>query len=299
MAQIVIPTNGSVGTPLLIEEKNLFGLDKVFGDFIAEKGTKADVGRSVTIYLSGGRTVKAVSFVDAIKQPHVADEEPLGFRAHLEIDGITASVSLTKLAPILIQPVSTTQFQTTQKMPQLEFNVEPSEKQSAQELFGALQNWAADFAPSTWMRRWGRYKLLFIILFAFSVISGLIYGSLESYAPGEDYREDARQILQKGVNDANQRKAIETILAFVSSRDTPGSYSTYRLRPDRRYWAIVVGVALALISLSICPSVVIGIWKGKPKVARWRAWIKWIFVTVPGVLIVSILIPKLMNWAGL
>jgi hypothetical protein len=299
MAQLVIPTNGAVGIPLLIEEKNLFALDKVFGDFVdgLKAANRSGFERSVIIYLSGGRTVKADSFADAIKQPHLTDEEPLGFRAHLAVNEIKASVSLTRLYPTVVQPVSPTQSQTTQQTPQLEFNVEPSEEQAAQELFGALQNWASEFAPSTWMRRWARYTILFTILLIIWAVGGLMLGIFDLQIPNETYyAEQAHQILQKGVNDDNQHKAIEVILAIVA-KDPPPSRSVLGSKPGRKYWSICVGVAVALFSLSLCPSIVIGIWKGKPKLARWRAWIKWMWVTVPTLLIGSVLLPAIIHMA--
>lgn len=37
MARIINPTNGVVVSPLFIEERHLFALDKVFDDFIEER----------------------------------------------------------------------------------------------------------------------------------------------------------------------------------------------------------------------------------------------------------------------
>jgi len=300
MAQIVIPTNGSVGVPLLIEEKHLVALDKVLEDFVSgRKGTKrGDFERSVVIYLSAGRTVKAESFAEAIKQPHVIDEEPLGFRLYVEADEIKASVSLTKLALATRKTITPNQTQTVQLTPQLEFNVEPSEKEAAQELFGALQNWAAEFAPSDGLRIWARFRLLFASLLFFWIALVVLFGIFR-FPISNDYQDQAFQILQKGVNEDNQRKAIEVILGIVSKNQSPESKALFNSRPGKRYWSVGIGVALAFFCLSLCPSVVIGIWKGKRTLDRWRVWIRFILVTVPGVLIVSILIPKLMQMLGL
>jgi hypothetical protein len=142
MAKIVNPTNGAVGAPLLIEDTHLFALDKVFDDFIKDRTGEGEESagdaeaahprgrarrqRSVIIYLSAGRTVKSDTFSDAIKQPHVRNEEPLGFRAHLEFGQVKASVTLTKLPRNPVQPSTPAQFQTVLPQP-LEFSVEPSD----------------------------------------------------------------------------------------------------------------------------------------------------------------------------
>lgn len=97
--------------------------------------------------------MKSDRFEDAIKQlPQVSTKEPLGFRAYLEVGRVKATVSVAKLPRNVVQPVSPTKFQVVQESAQLEYVVEPSEHQSAPELFGAVENWAADLAPSLWLR---------------------------------------------------------------------------------------------------------------------------------------------------
>ena len=301
MAQLVTPTSGSVDVPLLIEETNLLALDKVFDDFVEEHmaGGKHEVVRAVVIYLSAGRTVKSERFADAIKQPHVVTEEPLGFRAHLQADRIAASVNLTKLAQNVIQPVSSTQFQVISKSPQLEFNVEPSESPLAQDLFGALQNWAADFAPSTLLRQWYRFKVLTIVLLALWLAMGLIFGFFNVGVSNASYKEQAHKILQEGINESNQRKAIELILAIDSDYPPQAETLLWGSKPGRKYWSFFVSGATVLLALSICPSVVIGIWSGKRKLTRWRNWMKWIFVTVPGAVFLAAVLPRILSILGL
>ncbi len=185
MARILQPTNGVVVSPLLIEEAHLLALDKIFDDFVEERNREEDPPaasakvsgrpkRSITIYLSAGRTVKSDHFADAIKQLPSSTEEPLGFRAHLEVGRVKASVNLTKVVRNVVQPVSATQFQVRQESPQLEFNVEPNDHSSAPELFGAIQNWAGDLESSASLRRWARYKPLFMILFAMWLLIGAV-----------------------------------------------------------------------------------------------------------------------------
>ena len=314
MARIIYPTSEAVDSPLLIEETQLLALDKVFDDFVADRRSEeADVAatnprtivrlkRSITIYLVGGRTVKSDRFADAIKQLPVGTEEPLGFRAHLEIGRVKASVSLTKLARNVVQPVSPTQFQVLQESPKLEFSVEPSDHQSAPDLFGALQNWAADLAPSTSLRVWARYKPAFIILLLLWLLVGGLLPSFSSHAiPSRDnyaeYQDEARNILREGVNENNQRKAIEIILAIASRN--PLEERGFNWTPGRTYWPRYVLGAVILFLLSCSPSVVIGIWKGKLKLKRWRLWMKWVAGGAPVTLVLTILVPKILNMLGL
>jgi hypothetical protein len=304
-----------VVSPLLIEETHLLALDKVFDDFVEDRRSEEidDTAtnartvnrdkRSITIYLAAGRTVKSDRFADAIKQPHVGTEEPLGFRAHLELGRIKASVSVTKLARNVVQPLSPTQFQVLQESQKLEFSVEPSEHNSAPELFGALQSWAADLAPSPSLRVWARYRPLFVMLFILWLLVGGLIPPILSHVtrtPRDDYaeyRDEARTILREGVNEDNQRKAIEIILAIDSN--TEPEQRGYNLTPGRTYWPRYVLGAAILFMLSCCPSVVIGIWKGKQNLERWRLWIKWVAGGVPSTLFLTILWPKILSMLGL
>jgi hypothetical protein len=312
VAKIVNPTNGAVGPPLLIEDTHLFALDKVFDDFIKDRtrdgGETADDAegahprvrarrqRSVIIYLSAGRTVKSDSFSDAIKQPHVRNEEPLGFRAHLEFGQVKASVTLTKLSRNLVQPVTPTQFQVVWQPLQIEFNVEPSDLSAAEELFGALENWAADFAPSRLMRTWLKYRPAFVVLFAAGLIFGLLFGFLgvvPEPGPNDTYHQQAHKLLRDGVNEKNERKAIELLLAIESKFPLESSSGVWR--PLRTYWGVVIATELAFAMLSFCPTIVIGVWDGKRKLSRWKAWIRTVTYSVPALVFTTILWPQILR----
>lgn len=313
MAKIVNPTNGAVPVPLLIEDKHLLALDEVFDDFVKDKQGKdeqeeevSEIGeprsktrtrprRSVVFYLSGGRTVRAQRFAEAMTQPHVSGEEPIGFRADIAIGRIEASVSLSKLSRhLLVQPVSATEFQVVGEAPQLRFTVEPSDNQFGQELFGALENWAAEFFPSTWAWTWSRLKFLCpFLLMVFWVFTAVFWdaaGGIPS-STSPDYRREAHMLLQQGINENNQRKAIELLLAITSA------YSPERhiWKFGRTYWIIFVAGTVMLGMLSFCPTVVIGVWKGKQKLTRWRWWMKTVSVTIPSGVITIVLLPKLSS----
>jgi hypothetical protein len=116
--------------------------------------------------------------------------------------------------------------------------------------------------------------------------------------PTDTYVEQAHKIVADGVNDSNQHKAIQLVLA-LESHDEATSKSLMSGKPGRRYWAVFAGVAFAFGSFTFCPTVVIGIWKGKSKLNRWRLWTKWIFVTAPGVVFLTILWPRVLSLFGL
>jgi len=166
--------------------------------------------------------------------PHVSGEEPLGFRADVAIGRVESSVSLSNLTRLVVQSVPAAQFQAVWEVPQLKFTVEPSDSQPGQQLFGALENWAAEFAPSTWERTWSRLKPFPRILLAVLWVSTAFFLSTEGGIPWSfstiDYQREAHILLEQGINENNQRKAIEVLLAITSHYE-PG---TYIPNPERR-----------------------------------------------------------------
>ena len=255
--------------------------------------------RSVVFYLSGGRTVRAERFAQAMNLPHVSGEEPLGFRADIAIGKVVSWVSLNKLTRLLVQPVSETQFRAVGEVPQLKFIVEPSDSQFGQELFGALENWAAEFAPSTWERTWSKLKLPSLLLLQVPWISTAFFWGIAGGIPWSsgtvDYRREAHALLEQGINENNERKAIEVLLAITSQYE-PGSHIR---KFGRTYWGIFVAGTAVLGMLWFCQTVVIGVWKSKQKLTRWRWWMRTVSVTVPAVVITGVLLPKVLSLFGI
>ncbi len=293
VAKISYPTETSVSRPLLIEAKHLAALDVVFEEFLQSQEAQAanrpaedESGRrkserrrqpvrSVDVYLSGGRTIKSDCFSDVIKQPHVSSEVALGFRAYLRTDSAEATVSVVERW-------------TTE----LKISVENDDGAAARELFGSLENWASEVAAPRWQQLWARAQGLMHFLLFMWVFMGLMIAAMAALGvrdKNENYTKEAHALLQKGIDDSNQRRAIELTLALVSE------YNPSVWKPGPAYWGVVLAGALALGALSVCPGVVIGIWTGKRRLEYWRVWLKVVWVTVPGLVFTSILWPRILG----
>jgi len=194
--------------------------------------------RSVAVYLQGGKTITSDRFADAITQPHVGNELALGFRSDLRVGKISASVSLRSKS--------------------LDVRVEPRDSAVAQELYGAMENWVSDFAPPLWQRLWLKLVDPAEFVLFMLVLSGLFLMFVPIQREAKElYRSEAQQILNQGVNPANQSLAIGLVLAIVSDYNPKGEGFGLGIKG----WGYYVACILILCAFRTCPSVVIGIWK--------------------------------------
>ena len=286
MARISYPTEVSIPTPLLIEPTHLTSLDVIFDDFLTsrqqqglnersedQKQRRPRQIRAVDIYLSGGKTIKSSQFSDAMKQPYVGHEVPLGFRATLQTEELEATVKLAGWKR------------------ELEIDVTGIDEHAGRELFGSLENWASEIAAPRWQQLWSRSKDLFQYLAWMWALVGLLLGAMGMFGvsgKNETYIKEAHTLLQQGINDSNQRRASELTLALISE------YNPSVWKPGITYWSVFLLITLLLVSLSICPGVVIGIWTGKHRLQYWRIWLKTVWVTVPGLIFTSVLWPRIL-----
>jgi len=320
MASINYPTSSSVSGAWLISSDNLIELDELLDSFtdrlakeqeryieqVADEKVAAQMAqeaatpqdkldelrtfykdsyrrrfddtrsRVVTFFLSRGRTVIDEKFSGAIRNPHVGSEAPTGFSMFFREGEVTAKVKVRSLS----------------YSNDLEFSVEPSNSEIAQEIFGALQNWVSDLEIPRWVhvaRKWRfgiRFALLWWLLMAFLIPLMHVNDS-----PTEAYKDEARELLKRGVTPQDQVHAMELLLA-ISSEYHPANR---RSNLGFRFWTIYLTGGAVLGALAISPSVVIGVWGGKNKLRFWRWWLRFIGVTIPMLIFTSIFWKKLVS----
>lgn len=237
--------------------------------------------RSVTIYLTKGREIRAKDFTEAMNMPVGEDELPVGFSAIIRAGDITAAVNTGY------------RFE-----PELKLEVEPNDNEIALSLFGALSNWASGIEAPRWQQKWHAYKFVpgFLLLFLF--ILGVIFVPLSNWnEAGKNVAiDEARKLLADGgVNANNEHRAIELLLAMASN-PPPGSQ-----KPSLgvKYWTYMSLSALVLIAVMIYPSMCIGLRRGKRRLHAWRVWIRTLTFGIPSVVGVYILIPWILYWLKL
>jgi hypothetical protein len=233
--------------------------------------------KSLTVYLKDGRSLDANSFRDAVRHPGGAEFTPVGFSYRLRVDDIRATIKLSS------------SYRTT-----LDINVDPEGDQEAEELYGKLSNWSASFQPPIWQQKWLDSQLLITMFVVFiPVCFFFVWGALSGDVSKSQLRHQAHELIQNGVNASNQPQATQLVLALLSEYSPPNSKPFYK--PGSTFWLSFIlswGVAFAL---TFCPKVVLGIAGGKRIIGRWRFWVNWLWVTLPGAVASLILIPKLLD----
>ncbi|HET7107093.1 MAG TPA: hypothetical protein VFI38_09800 [Candidatus Acidoferrum sp.] len=324
MAKLIYPTTRKLTRPLLVDTAQLAQLDLIIDENIdglrqardkelhakveediaearskgklkaedAEKQRLSDLKywkgtdtwseekRTITIYLSKGREIEAQRFSEAIVHSQSQDEIPLGFLIYLKVGPVTAHVDLHGAWG-----------------DDLMIKVKPSEWEKSQELFGLLVNWARDVEPPWWQQMWLKASGVFGAMLLFLVMFGFVIIPLVNRGDGakEMYKQEARKLLERGINPGSQQRALELLLAIESDYD-PG---TPRKPMGIKYWSYVLLSAIFLLIGTSSPSLALGFWKGREQLARWRIWIRIVTVTIPTLLLTFIAIPWLLYWLHL
>jgi hypothetical protein len=246
------------------------------------RSTKFDKdGRSVRLYLTRGREIQAQRFSEAISQPVGEQETPLGFALFFRIGNVRARVILVD-----------------SWRQELSLEVEPNYSEAAQELFGALSNWASDIEAPKWQQKWVANRHYIALLMFFWVVLGLIFVPVLNweFAGRRANLAEARKLLAQGITPSNQQRAFSLLLAIESGYDLGGTNDSL---VGVRYWSYFGISALILVIATIVPHVSIGVWKGKHQLRRWRWWLTTVTVTIPVLLVGSLILPWILHLLGL
>lgn len=169
--------------------------------------------------------------------------------------------------------------------------VSPERLPISREVFGSIKNWIDNNQPSKWQQNWGRLAAAFWIIWLVGFVFGsFTYATFSKSTPPKAETE-AREILQQSVSATNQFRAIETLLA-LQLRPAGGSKTI----SIAYWWLAACGFGLcACLVFSLQPNGHLGIGKGVMTVKRWRTWIRFITIVVPGFVFGSFISPALVN----
>jgi hypothetical protein len=235
--------------------------------------------RYFSLYLNGGKEIQSHRFTEAASQPVGNQEMALGFSSSVTVGEISAQIRLRGSYG-----------------GQLSINVEPNHLEIAQEMFGALNNWASDIEAPKWQQRWSEFKSLALAGLLFVLIGGFLLIPLFNWsgAGKSASAAEARKLLKSGIDSNNQQQAITLLLAIASDYD-PGVPAPSL---GSKYWSYLSLLTVILLVGSICPGVSIGLWKGRRRLKAWRWWIRTVTVAIPTLFISSLLVPWIRHWLG-
>jgi hypothetical protein len=237
--------------------------------------------RSATAYLTRGREIVGNRFSEAMSQPVGEQETPLGFALHFRIGNVRARVNIVD---------------SWRK--ELSLEVEPNYSEAAQELFGALSNWASDIEAPKWQQKWVANRTFIALILFLWVMFGIIFVPVLNweFAGRRANEAEARKLLAQGITPSNQKRALDLLLAIESNYDSGGANASL---VGVRYWSYFGIGTLILVMAATPPHVSIGVWKGKHQLRRWRWWMTTVTVTIPLLLVGSLILPWLLHLLGL
>jgi hypothetical protein len=231
--------------------------------------------RSITIYLKKNKKLPVKSFSDALREPILLEEIPIGFEARLKSGEITSSIKLIR------------------GNGSLEITVSPEHISESKELFAAMQRWAIAARPPRWQQIWLLLNPGQWLIWLFLLWLPLAFLTDTKTAAANQYKAQAHQILKNGVTQDNQVKVVEIILALQSDY-IPQHISQSAAYPGW-YKLLFFGGFIVCVVLSITPKSMLGIGKGQEAINHWRSWMRIVFIIVPSFVFLNIVWPYISS----
>ncbi len=178
----------------------------------------------------------------------------------------------------------------------LSIRTSPETDELSRESFVELHQWATNNQAPLWQRFWSNNYGTMLMVWAFSlwIIASVALPSKSEHVERE-LREESIQVLKDGISNNEIPNAIELLLRnelkipkIESPQQTPSWFNAY----------FYVGLASSVV-LYFRPSLVIGMGRNELRIKRWRWWVKFIGITLPGFIFASIIWPYVSAIFGL
>ena len=154
-------------------------------------------------------------------------------------------------------------------------------------MFAALHQWATSNTASPITRFWLSTHPLLLLVLGFGCLIAFLVATPSS---STTLKEKGRALVAKGVSSSDHDEALRLLLALQS--DYAGENPT---TGSGKSLAIAGVLFLLAIALTVPPAIVIGIGAGDQRLRRWRAWLKFLFVFIPGAILLPFVINILAN----
>lgn len=217
--------------------------------------------------LGKNRILRASSFDELRSSPGLEEERPCSFQATITFHGRPFLLSLEGNRKHLAVDV-------------------PRHSAHALAFLADIREWSDRYGPSTVQRWW--LKLRPIIWFLFITATILVVPDKE--AAREPWRSQALEFAKNGVGQDQVPEALRTLLALQVHAPPPTQ------SPSLRGVVVWVAALIGCILLSICPSIVIGLGKGRASLRAWRTWMKLVTISVPLLVFTTVLWPIVVDW---
>lgn len=233
--------------------------------------------KNVKISLSSSKYLQGQTIKELLANPELQDEAPVGIEVEISAAGRKARFQLGR------------EFFGD---PRLNISVSPETDGISREAFADLQLWAVNHQPPVWQQIWGKFAsyhwliwLLLISLSSFIVPSSS--DDVQAYLEPKTHK-----ILLDGVSEDELPAAVELLLQY-QVKTLPKEVS----REFPAWFGVLFfgGMAVCVI-LSIRPTMVIGLGRNKNKLEFWLKWVRFVSVTIPGIIFASFVWPYIVVW---
>lgn len=294
MAELLYPTKYKAKGPWLIEASQLLALDNSLDSYFARSlaagaavGGQAGISentlqRRITLSLRHDKELQTASFSEALYHPAIMNEVAVAMKYVVTVGRTTATLMMER---------NTEKNSGSLNNNEVELNiaVEPRGESVSEQILTVMKDWSDDIQAPAWQRWVFGLRSLAQVVFVFWLIVFSVYLFTPSAASYKDYyKQEARKILDQGVNAGNQEKALELLLAIESGSAPLG------VRPGRDSKAVVTNAIglIAVAAFAFFPGFCIGIGKGKRQLGLWKWWVKFAFVTVPSLFVAHYFWPQ-------
>jgi len=285
--ELIYPTTLRLRGPWLLETHQLLALDEILEQFcareteVSEPGVATLVGfknvKSLSVFLSKDRELKTSSFKEAMS--HIASQNEVAKGFEYVALSVKTRVSVHLLRGQLF-----------------EIKVSPQSGPVSYDIFMELKSWAGTVEAPLWRRllffefRFPyRVFLLLLLVFVFLALFKVPFTTADSKGV---LKEQGRDLLRSGINQQNQTKALELVLALESDYVLPG---TKELQVPI-VWCIIAVYILGFLSfpLTFC----MAMWAGRRRLRLWNRWMKFNTVTIPSLVLAHWVYPQLLSRLG-
>lgn len=235
-------------------------------------------GKKIVIKLGSDKSFTTDSLSDALQEHKLINEEATGIEIEIGAAEVQATISINR------------------KYESLDIRTSPEREEAATELFVRLREWALKQRAPLWQRVWknvspGHWVIWFLCLF-FSFIFVRAVQDTSIQQPIQQAKSEAFKILEDGISKDETQKALELLLR-IETGYPPGKVE--RKFPTWFKLLFWVGLVISVV-LTVRPKLILGLGKGESKIKLWRKWLKFISITVPGLIFGSFLLPYVVQW---
>lgn len=230
-----------------------------------------DDGRTITLTLASGNKVRVNNFGEAADDVNCKAAKITKMEVRLCCAGVIGELKV---------PASG-------KNHELSLLTLPEASEQADELFVKLHRWAEQHKP-TWTRQLCGTRMSFMIPIVAAIFFA-IFGTMLTSSFKETWKDEVRELVDKGVTPADHSKALELLLRDAARVKTDTVVDAKSWFTAVAIVGLVVGTVVAILLIIGAATTTFEIGKGVASTRWQKGYDRFLRVTLPGFLIFGVL----------